>query len=367
MLGSDAVHTRWEIRKLIAVTIACAGVSAVVYGGAKSSSKPDAQTQDAGIEGIDLRSLAFLGDGLALAASIIAGLNTVYYSRFAVPAFETDRHLSPTSSSTLYEGEYESLPMKAEEDADARDGEPTASCTLAPFDLPPFALYPNFILSLIGSTTFLLLWIPIPIMRWMSIGPTFELPPDAKTWASLSLVAIAGVVSNAGYMVSYVAFSPRAFTHPDEKPKKPVGPVGDMGPSRRLSGRHVDHRPHCDERCRVWQWDECGDGLELDGWRNDYRRVLCVGDGRDACEQLKILSVCSLLHLVLPNWHLCRAIVHLLMFVYHGYGKIHAVSSTLNSASSFRSQRYGSWNQSQASLSERRLRKSQWKTLTQGF
>lgn len=183
--------------------MACVGVSTVAYGGARSSSEKRLQSPDDGNDGATVRSSAFLGDVLAFAASIVTGLHAVYYTRFAVPPFEIDPRMS--TSPPQHEGDYEPLPIDTDDGGEARDIEPTAGHLQAPFNPPPFALYPNFILSLIGSTTFLLLWIPIPVMHWFSIGPTFHPPPSAKTWAYLQLIAMANLVSNSGNLVSRFA------------------------------------------------------------------------------------------------------------------------------------------------------------------
>lgn len=178
----------------MSVVIACAGVFSVVYGGSQTSQhKPDAEHRR---DGASL-SWTVVGDALALAGSISYALYQVFYSRFAVLSPDADPHFASPATSSTGRGPYQPLLHNQDE-----EGEPDVTSKDTTHDLPPFALHPNFLTSLIGVTTLLFFWIPIPVMFWLGVGPAFELPADAKIWGYIALVAITGIVFNGGFMVS---------------------------------------------------------------------------------------------------------------------------------------------------------------------
>jgi hypothetical protein len=57
-----------------------------------------------------------------------------------------------------------------------------------------FLLHANSITTLIGISTFFLLWIPIPILHWMD-WERFELPPSGTAYLAVAGVCTGGVVS----------------------------------------------------------------------------------------------------------------------------------------------------------------------------
>ena len=65
---------------------------------------------------------------------------------------------------------------------------------------PPFGLYANALTSAIGVFTFLLLWVPLPILHYSGLE-TFHLPSDIQTVFTIAGIALSGVAFNAGLMV----------------------------------------------------------------------------------------------------------------------------------------------------------------------
>ncbi|CAG8559496.1 7309_t:CDS:2 [Acaulospora morrowiae] len=70
----------------------------------------------------------------------------------------------------------------------------------------PSILFSNTITGLIGTFTLLFLWIPIPILHWIGVEE-FELP-DLFTFSYIILIALAGVVFNASFMLVIAFTSP---------------------------------------------------------------------------------------------------------------------------------------------------------------
>lgn len=69
-----------------------------------------------------------------------------------------------------------------------------------------FLLYSNSLTSLIGITTLLLFWIPIPILHFLGWEP-FEAPPSYTLLPIVGIVLM-GVVFNAGFMVLLSLWGP---------------------------------------------------------------------------------------------------------------------------------------------------------------
>ncbi|KAG8896180.1 hypothetical protein FRB99_009027, partial [Tulasnella sp. 403] len=208
---------QWEVRKLLAVLTACAGVYAVVYG----SSQPSGHTAEPPTTESTRRSFYFnmsstiFGDFLALTSSFAYGLYQVLYKRFAV--IPSDEALLPplTPISTPYQpllvaDDPDPDESAASDDNTPGDGTPTPSSPVISRPPtkqylgsvpPPFAFHPNFLTSLIGLVTLLLLWIPVPMMSKIGVGDPFQFPPNLKTWGFVGLIATTGVFFNAGFMV----------------------------------------------------------------------------------------------------------------------------------------------------------------------
>jgi len=186
----------WEIRRLSAVLLATAGAVAVVYGGSISTDRSDPPSQDPPDVSTGFKPTAALtGDLLTLVAAVVYGIYQVLYKMYA--SLPTD----PDPIESRIEAPYEPLPEDVEEVSSVPLDQPSEAAV--PEDMvypPPFALYPNMLTAAIGICTFLILWIPIPILHVLGIRP-FYLPHDWKTAAVLLGIAVSGIVFNAGFMV----------------------------------------------------------------------------------------------------------------------------------------------------------------------
>jgi len=204
MTESSSSRRRWDTQNLLAVLAACLGVLAVVYGGTQA--RPDSELEQTKGEQLDPPSfrptitssptVTAVGYALALASSISFALYQVLYERYAIiyPGDDNHKQPSPPSLSTDCAQEPLLIPIR---DIETRSTLPNTSSSIA----PPFAFYPNFLTSLIGLTTLLFLWIPIPFMHILDLAQPFAFPADAQTWGYVGLIAVSGVVFNAGFMV----------------------------------------------------------------------------------------------------------------------------------------------------------------------
>lgn len=196
---------KWEVRKLIAVSLATLGTIAVVYGGASASEadpKPaSASPHDVVTSTTFKPSAPLLGNLLTLIASFGYGLYQVLYKIYA--ALPTDPEVT---SDSLYrqlsedDAEPEETEMGANEHA-SLSGEEDAVYP------PPFGLHPNLLTSVIGLCTFFVLWIPLPILHMTGLEP-FALPPNMHTALSIFGIAFGGMVFNAGFMVLLGVWGP---------------------------------------------------------------------------------------------------------------------------------------------------------------
>lgn len=175
---------QWEARRLLAVVLATIGTIAVVYG-SSTAPAPD-QSGDKGVPSttnIGFKPTApLLGNLLTLVASFGYGLYQVLYKIYA--ALPSD----PEAGELIYE----QIPGDEGLDPAASDSDMVYP--------PPFGFYPNLLTSLLGFSTLVLLWIPIPFLHW-SGAELFRLPPDFATFISIVGIALGGVVFNAGFMV----------------------------------------------------------------------------------------------------------------------------------------------------------------------
>lgn len=177
---------QWEPRRLLAVVLATIGTVAVVYG-SSTAPAPD-QSGDKGVSStttdIGFKPTApLLGNLLTLVASFGYGLYQVLYKIYA--ALPSD----PEAAELLYE--------QIPEDEEALDPAAADADMVYP---PPFGFHPNLLTSMLGFSTLVLLWIPIPFLHW-SEAELFRLPPDFATFISIVGIALSGVVFNAGFMV----------------------------------------------------------------------------------------------------------------------------------------------------------------------
>ncbi|KJA29108.1 hypothetical protein HYPSUDRAFT_32450 [Hypholoma sublateritium FD-334 SS-4] len=177
---------QWEPRRLFAVVLATIGTVAVVYGSStaptpdQSGDKGDSSTTtDIGFK----PTAPLLGNLLTLVASFGYGLYQVLYKIYA--ALPSD----PEAAELLYE--------QIPEDDEALDPAAADADMVYP---PPFGFHPNLLTSMLGFSTLVLLWIPIPFLHW-SGAELFKLPPNFATFISIVGIALSGVVFNAGFMV----------------------------------------------------------------------------------------------------------------------------------------------------------------------
>lgn len=75
-----------------------------------------------------------------------------------------------------------------------------------------FLLYSNFLTSLIGLTTLLLFWLPIPLLHLVG-WEEFQLPPS-NTWVPIIGIVISGVCFNAGFMILLSLWGPVVAVSP---------------------------------------------------------------------------------------------------------------------------------------------------------
>ncbi|KAG8997516.1 hypothetical protein FRB90_012494 [Tulasnella sp. 427] len=165
MASSERSQIQWEWKKLLAVTAACGGVFAVVYGGAQSDHSETRTNTTLGA------GSTIFGDGLALASSMCYALYQVLYKRYAVLEPDDDPNRTPSPQTNDITGPYQPLLTdEYREVTPPRSPEGEQDEHIEPHSIkPPFGFYPNFITTMIGVTTLLVLWIPIPVMHWLGV------------------------------------------------------------------------------------------------------------------------------------------------------------------------------------------------------
>jgi len=187
----------WEGKRVFAVLLATAGVMAVIYGGAAnhgSSERPEAS------RAVPTATAPLLGDLLTLVASVGYGLYQVLYKKYIALPPGPELEGSPQSTyapipRTSFDGVIESDPFA--EDLTSGDSQSTSDTIVYP---PPFGLHPNLLTSLVGVLTFLLLWVPLPVLHYVGAEP-FHWPTNWYVTLAISGIALSGVVFNAGFMV----------------------------------------------------------------------------------------------------------------------------------------------------------------------
>jgi len=179
---------------LVAVSLATLGVVTVVYGGS-TSSEIDKQSSDTAstdaMVAIIKPSAPLVGDLLTLVASVGYGLYQVLYKKYAA---------LPSDPEVASEGLYEQIPVSDSTSDVLYESSNTIDVADAVYP-PPFGFHPNMLTSAIGFCTFIVLWIPIPILHYLDIEP-FLFPHNAGIILSIAGIALSGVIFNAGFMVS---------------------------------------------------------------------------------------------------------------------------------------------------------------------
>ncbi|KAH7344644.1 hypothetical protein B0J17DRAFT_636323 [Rhizoctonia solani] len=161
---------RWQPYKLLAVLLACVGVFATVYGSADEASSG---------------SNPFLGSLLALVSAVSYALYQVAYKKWAVPS---------VSIASAYDDDDEAAPL-------AGDTGELAGQAL------PFGLFANFVTSTAGLATLAVLWIPMAFSNLFGKGG-YYLPGDMWTGICVGLIALSGLVFNAGFMILLSLWGP---------------------------------------------------------------------------------------------------------------------------------------------------------------
>lgn len=178
---------KWEPRRLMAVLLATFGVLVVVYGGSRPSttSKSHSSSYSKTTTAIPSATAPLIGNMLTLVASIIYGLYQVLYKKYVA---------LPSDPVPLSSGDYE--PVASSDGGTPGD---VASTKEAVSSLP-FGLHANLLTSIIGLLTFLIFWIPLPLLHYFGLEP-FAFPNNGITFLTIAGIASSGVMFNAGFMV----------------------------------------------------------------------------------------------------------------------------------------------------------------------
>lgn len=180
-----AVHffnLKWELRPLMAVSVATVGVAAVIYNGTGDQT-PVSQSLDNPVK----PSAPLIGDFLTLVAAVASGLYQVLYKKHAA---------LPSGSDSLSDEQYRLVPSGDDENGDIRDIQGELAHQL------PFGLHPNLLTSAMGLCTLLTLWMPIPILHYSGFE-LFRIPENLTTCITIAGMAFTGVLCNSGFMVSF--------------------------------------------------------------------------------------------------------------------------------------------------------------------
>ena len=229
--------------------LASLGVAVVVYGSSRpgaSTAKP-ASSHMAAVAKSKATS-ALIGDLLTLLASVIYGLYQVLYKKYV--ALPSDPELL---SDRLYE-RIATFDENSIEDVASEEA-------IYP---PPFGLHPNLFTSLIGLLTFVVFWIPLPLLHYFDIEQ-FSFPTDRATYFTIAGIAASGVLFNAGFMVCDVVHLSNCV--PQFILLFLVDPFGCMGPSNHISRQFTHHCPcsvlghspgRCCRHCHDVESNRCG-------------------------------------------------------------------------------------------------------------
>lgn len=203
---------RLEARKLLAVGMACVGVSVVVYSGTDDTKV----SEMAAPRPADAPSAPLVGDLLTLLASFLYATVQVLYKKYiALPNEATEADAAASSPLAIYR------PIAATDDLDEATQDATVPSQEGEDDLMtsngtlplertthplPFGLYPNFITSLVGITTLLVAW-PLPLLLSPTSSSSSSIAPPAAEGTflqiafSVTAIALTGLIWNAGYLI----------------------------------------------------------------------------------------------------------------------------------------------------------------------
>ncbi|KAG8940271.1 hypothetical protein FRC04_005453 [Tulasnella sp. 424] len=199
---------KWELRKLLAVSMASVGVAAVVYGG---NNRVEQSTSPPKVNGETFHTVTakpvLLGYALALASALSTASWAVWYDRsIALPQDDESRPPTPQSSDGIEatHGEYQRLRTDDERTRLAGDITPPSD----PSQSLPFGLHANFFSWTIGLITCFVFWIPLCLINVLKLGPPVELPPNPKVWVYLGLICMMSLTYNAGALILLYLWGP---------------------------------------------------------------------------------------------------------------------------------------------------------------
>jgi drug/metabolite transporter (DMT)-like permease len=168
----------------MAVMIATLGVLAVVYGG----SQADVEVSDTNTP----HKAPLIGDLLTLVASVSYGFYQVLYKRHAA--------LPQDPEPIIIHELYDRVSLSSDDSSSFDLSVPKLSEVGEAVYPPPFGFHPNFLTSMVGLSTFILLMLFVPLLDYVQLEP-FRAPPDGRTVLGIAGMAGSGVVLNAGLMV----------------------------------------------------------------------------------------------------------------------------------------------------------------------
>lgn len=169
---------QFQLRHLLAVSFACVGVATIVYGGAR-------ETHTVARKGPPPEQRLF-GNLLALVASVWYGFFQVVYKRFIALPDEPEHIINNPPPN---------------DDADGEEGELNGHERNEYHSILPFGLYSNFLLSLVGIATSMVLALPFPLLDYLDIEK-FSIPTNSRTLLCVGGIAGMGLLFNSGFMVS---------------------------------------------------------------------------------------------------------------------------------------------------------------------
>jgi len=182
----------WEKRKLLAVIVACIGVIAIVYGGVAKPEESTPEIQSPGGVVIRGHRIPFLGNLLALAASVWYGFFKVMYKKIVA---------LPNDPEAMHEEDQASFSRLSISSSTMMEvSEPEEETTTASLPPLPFGFHPNFFISMVGVMTVVIMAVLFPVLHYLDIEK-FRLLPDLRTAMTLACLATMGLIFNAGFMV----------------------------------------------------------------------------------------------------------------------------------------------------------------------
>ncbi|KAG0708838.1 hypothetical protein DFH29DRAFT_889286 [Suillus ampliporus] len=190
------LNLQWGLVRICAVCLATAGVLTVVYGGSTPSGTTTPVTHGMTVA---QTPAPFFGDVLTLVASVIYGLYQVLYKKYAALPLELELAVDSVH--------YAHIPSSAEQVVGEEIVSPPLIASDEVVHSIPFGLHPNFLTASIGACTFLVLWIPLPVLHYCGIEK-FALPSNMATSAAIAGICATGVIFNAGFMILLGVWGP---------------------------------------------------------------------------------------------------------------------------------------------------------------